>query len=137
MTKISSARIDLEGGRVDRAILKAYGETLVGTQAGVNTGSAYTIDLSTGNIFNLILSANCTFTFTATTLTSGTAYSFTLILKQDATGGRTATWPSTVVWAGGTTPSLSAAASHFDVFSFLTLNAGSSYFGTAIGFDFS
>ncbi len=135
MTKISATRIDLEGGRVDRAMLKAYGETLVGTQAGVNTSSAYTIDLSGGNIFNLILSANCTFTF-SNPLTTGTACSFTLILKQDATGARTATWPSTVVWAGGTTPALTATPAHFDVISFLTINGGSSYFGTAIGFDF-
>ncbi len=136
MTKISATRIDLEGGRVDRAMLKAYGEVLVGTQAGVNTSSAYNIDLSGGNIFNLILSANCTFTFSNASA-SGTACSFTLILKQDATGARTATWPTTIVWAGGTTPTLSAAPNRYDVFSFITINGGSSYYGTAIGFDFS
>jgi hypothetical protein len=49
--------MDAGGARIDNANFKAYGETLVGGSAGTNTGSAYSVDLSTGNEFNLILNA--------------------------------------------------------------------------------
>ena len=104
MTKISAARVDMEGGRVDSATLKNYTETAVGGTGGTNSGTAYTVDLTTGNVFHIFLNANCTFTFPSS-LTSGTAYSFTLVLKQDG-GTRTTTWPSSVIWPGGTAPVL-------------------------------
>lgn len=41
-----------------------------------------------------------------------------LLLQQDATGGRTAGWPSSVHWAGGTAPVMSTGADRMDVFRF-------------------
>src|SRR3989338_6869252 len=95
MTKISAAGVDMEGGRVDSATLKSYTETAVGGTGGTNSGTAYTVDLTTGNVFHIFLNGNCTFTFPST-LTSGTAYTFTLVLRQDG-GTRTATWPSSLI----------------------------------------
>src|SRR3989338_1346427 len=63
MTKISAARVYMEGGRVDSATLKNYTETAVGGTGGTNSGTAYTVDLTTGNVFHIFLNANCTFTF--------------------------------------------------------------------------
>ena len=63
MVKLSAARMDMQGGRVDASTFKQYGETLVGGSAGTNTTATYTVDLSLGNVFNLILNANCAFTF--------------------------------------------------------------------------
>src|SRR3989344_4979628 len=105
MTRISRNRIDLEEGRVDNAVVKDYGETLVGGAAGTNTTSTCEIDIESGNVYNLILNTNCTFTF-SNPHASGTHTAFTLILKQDSVGSRTATWPSSVVSASGTAPTL-------------------------------
>lgn len=126
----------MEGGRVDNSVIKDYGETAVGGAAGTNAGASYTIDISSGNFFNLILNANCTFTYFKNALASGSATSFTLVLKQDATGGRTVTWPANVYWPGNMVPTLTPSASRYDVFTFHTFDAGSSWVGMAGGFNF-
>ena len=130
MTKISAARLNMEGGRIDNPILKAYGEKAV----TATVGSTYTVDTTAGNVFYLTLVANCTFTFPST-LTSGVAYSFTLMLKQDG-GTRTVTWPSSVNWPGSSAPVLSATAGATDAFSFVTINGGTTWLGVAGGLNF-
>jgi hypothetical protein len=50
--------------------------------------------------------------------------SFTVVLKQDGTGGRTVTWWSGIKWAGGATPTLTATAGKYDVFAFVRIAAG-------------
>lgn len=79
-----------------------------------NTGTAYTIDLANGSVQILTLTGNCTFTFP--TATAGR--SFTMLLKQDATGSRTATWPSSVKWPGSVAPVITATASKADLLAF-------------------
>lgn len=79
-----------------------------------NTGTTYTIDLANGSVQILTLTGNCTLTFP--TATAGR--SFTLLLKQDATGSRTATWPSSVKWPGSVAPVITATASKADLFAF-------------------
>ena len=79
-----------------------------------------------GNKFKFTFgAANETFTFTAPT-NPGT---FQMIMVQDGTGSRTATWPATVKWAGGDAPTLSTAASSVDIVSFYW--DGTSYYGVA------
>lgn len=57
-----------------------------------NTGTAQTITVTNGNVYTATLTGNCTFT-----LSGGAAgASFTLVLTNDGTAGRT------VAWAGGT-----------------------------------
>jgi alpha-tubulin suppressor-like RCC1 family protein len=127
--RLSSSRLDAERGRIDQASLKDYAETLVGGASGTRVGSTYTINLAQGNVFHLVLTSNCAFTFSVTAA-SGTAPSFTLILKQDGVGGRTVTWPASVVWAGGV-PTLSTGALKSDIFSFVSDDAGVTWRGFA------
>lgn len=79
-----------------------------------NTSTTYTISLSDGTLQILTLTGNCTFTFP--TATAGK--SFTLFLKQDATGSRTATWPASVKWPSSTAPTITATASKGDKYVF-------------------
>ena len=66
-----------------------------------------TIVWGTDNFFHFQFGAfNETFTFTAPTK-PGT---FLLKLIQDSTGSRTATWPASVEWPGGTAPTLTTTA---------------------------
>src|SRR3569623_1320138 len=115
MVRISSKRIDMEGGRIDRPILKDYNETLVGGAGGTTVTSSCDLDLSQGNAFNIILGPPghgtdpCVFTFSNPTA-SGTACSFVLYLQQDSTGSRTASWPSSVIWPSGIAPTLTTTA---------------------------
>lgn len=42
-----------------------------------------------------------------------------LMVVQDATGGRTVTWPASVLWPGGSPPVLSTAANAVDIVSMI------------------
>jgi hypothetical protein len=97
-TRLGGA-VSVEDNEVTRSKLKDYSETTV----IANTGATYTIDLENGNVFNLTLTGDCTYTF-SNPPASGSAGAFTLIQNQDGTGSRTVTWPASVEWAGGSAP---------------------------------
>lgn len=99
----------------------------------VNSGSAYTIDLSNANLISLTLTTNCTFTFPSPATNIGV--SFTLEILQDTTGSRGVTWPSAVKWSGGVAPVLSTAAGALDIFSFYTIDGGVTWRGFLSGAD--
>lgn len=103
----------------------AYRETVV--TATVST-STYNIDLSLANIFSFTLAANCTFTFTNPP-SAGTSALATIIIKQDATGNRTASFTA-AKYTDGSAPVLSTGANQTDVLTFFTVDGGTSYFGT-------
>ncbi len=128
MVRISANRLTMENGRIDNGVFKDWGETLVGGATGTNSGSSATIDISAGNVYNYILNANCAFTFSNPT-GSGTECSFTVILHQDSTGGRTATWPTVVRWPGGGAPTLTPIPYGIDIFAFSTYDGGATWYG--------
>lgn len=109
----------------DRA-LQSYREVV--TTVGTVSGTTYNIDLSLSNIFDITLGNNVTFTFTNPP-SSGTAMNATIILRQDATGSRTASFTN-AKYTDGVTPILSTGANQIDVLTFFTINGGTTYFGT-------
>lgn len=88
--------------------LKTYKETI---STGGSQASAYTPDYSLGTVHTVTLTGNVTFA-APTNMVAGN--SLTLILTQDATGGRTATWNASYKWLGGT-PTLSTTGASIDV----------------------
>lgn len=88
--------------------LKTYKETVY---AGGSQTTAYTPNYSNGTVHTVTMGGNVTFA-APTNMASGN--SLTLILTQDATGGRTGTWNASYKWAGGT-PTLSTTANAVDV----------------------
>lgn len=121
-------------------------QAMVGTVALANSGGqetvvtnatatgATTLNLANGNVFNLTLTGNVTFTFSGAT--SGKACAFSVYIKQDGTGSRTVTWP-TVKWAGGVAPTLTTTANAIDVLVFESLDGGTTWFGSLVGANFS
>ena len=99
--------------------------------ATANTSTAYTIDLAGGSVQVLTLTGNCTFTFP--TATAGK--SFIILLKQDATGSRTVTWPAAVKWPGGTAPTITATASKLDKYVFTA--DGTNWYGSDAGKNYT
>ncbi|PJZ24394.1 hypothetical protein CH352_14460 [Leptospira hartskeerlii] len=90
-----------------------------------NSGASKTINFGVGYAHRLILdSANCVLSFSGPK--SGKVYSIFLI--QDTTGGRTVTWPSSVVWPGGVAPILSSGPNKADLMIFYY--SGSKYYGS-------
>lgn len=96
-----------------------------------NTGTAYTIDLANGSLQILTLTGNCVFTFPTATAGKG----FTVILKQDGTGSRTATWPAAVAWPAGTAPTITSTASKSDKYTFVA--DGSKWVGSNAGQNYT
>ena len=96
-----------------------------GSVRGVaTTVIAWDIDCSVGNYFTKAVSTSGTFTFT--NAPTGVAYAFTLEITHSS---GSITWPSTVAWANGVPPSLTAGKAH--LFVFVTDDAGARWRGVA------
>jgi len=104
-----------------------YADTVV---ALGNTGTAINLDVTGGNVFTATLTGNATITLRYPVATGSS--SFTLILTNDATAGRT------VAWAGGTfkfpggaaSLSRTTTANAIDVWFFFTPDGGTTWYGT-------
>jgi hypothetical protein len=107
----------------------AYADTVV---AAGNTSTALTLNLQTGNVFTATLTGNATITLSNPVATGSS--SFTLILTNDGTAGRT------VAWAGGSfnfpggvaTLSRTTTANATDIWAFFTPNGGTTWYGNIV-----
>lgn len=103
---------------------------LVNTVAA--SGSTETLpDINVATIHHVTLTANCTFTFP----TAAAGKSFTVWLRQDGTGTRTVTWPGTVRWSAGLSPTLTTTINKTDVISFVCAN-GTNWDGFVGGLNY-
>jgi len=108
----------------------SYNEAYV---AVTSSGAATTVNCEQGNSFSHTLTENTTFTF-SNPPASGTAYSFSIEIIQDASAsGFTVTWPASVDWPAGAAPTLTATASAKDVFVFTTRDGGTNWHGFTAG----
>ena len=114
------------GNTVNNPLFQSYKEYV--NSSTVSTTSL-TLDLSTANIFRLTMSSNVTSLTFSNPPASGTAFSFMLYCQQDATGSRTISWPASVKWPNGSTPTMTTTANKIDIFNFFTLDGGTSYIG--------
>ena len=103
-----------------------------GTDWGYSTGAPQTISGSggtvnipfgAGNIVNLTLTASTTLTFS--THVKGT---YIFKITQGGSGSYTITWPASVIWSGGTAPTLTTTVGKIDIVTFF--HDGTSFFGT-------
>ena len=129
---LTATGIDLGGTALDNSILKNYTERV--STLG-NTGTASTINLANGNVFTATLTGNCAFTFT-TGVTTGAA-SFTLILTNDGTGGRSIVWPASVKWSNSSIPPRTTTANATDIWSFFTPDDGTTWYGNIGLYNFT
>jgi hypothetical protein len=131
---LDSMPIDMQDQQLTRPELKDFSET--STTPAVSAGTL-TLDLEAGNVFETTLTENVTTLTLANPPAAGRAGTCILILRQDAAGGRTLAWPSSVRWAGGTPPLVTAAANTVDMYAFVTRDGGTTWYGFPGGQDFS
>jgi hypothetical protein len=139
-TKTPSQRLEIVGN------IKLSGTLYAGTSVAIGTttarhaldvaGAMYSelvttsssVNWNAGNVQTITLSTSPTLTFS-----NGQAGGiYKLILKQDGTGGRTVTWPATVMWTDAAVPTLSSGAHGVDIITFVY--DGTTYFGSASHF---
>jgi hypothetical protein len=96
-----------------------------------NSGASLTINWATAHTQLTTLTANCTFTFSNPV--AGDVY--VLYLKQDGTGTRTVTWPGSVLWPGGTAPTLTTTINKVDIITFTY--DGTNFRGVTSGLNYA
>lgn len=143
LTSSISGTLNFSGNTLNLPVLQGYGELV--NERG-NSTSVISIDVRDGNIQTLTLNAGIVDVVLSTAgLNSGTMYSITLFIKQDATGGRIIDWSNqTIYWptAEGTYdpvygPTLSTAANYTDIITLVTYNAGTTWYGFLSGKGFA
>lgn len=118
----------------DIGAVSASGGSAEVTNALTASTASTPINLASGNVQTLTLSANTTVSFSGTT--AAKACSISLYVKQDSTGSWVLTWPASVKWPGGIAPTLSAGANKVDLVVLETLDNGTTWYGTLAGADF-
>ncbi|NTW31404.1 MAG: hypothetical protein HGB12_02025 [Bacteroidetes bacterium] len=99
-------------------IFSAASENKVAVMASFAPAVSYTpatVDWNNSNVQEITLAADRSFTFVNGK--SGGVY--TLLITQDATAGRTVTWPANVKWTGSTAPTLSSSPDAVDIIKFV------------------
>jgi len=89
-----------------------------------NSGTADTLDLSTGNVRKSTLTGNVTYTLSNPA--DGATYQIEIFTGA---GGFTATWPATVKWPAGTAPTITATAGRVDLIELTYDSTSGDYFG--------
>ena len=117
---------------IERPVIKDYGETR--TTPSISSGTL-TLNLENGNVFGVSLNASITTLTIQNPSASGTACSFTLAFTADGTL-RTVTWGASVKWAGGNTPTLTSTNGKVDIFTFVTWDAGTTWYAFVSGQNF-
>ena len=125
--KIAGTDIIDQSRNILSSTFQNYTETV--NALGTVPAGTIGIDLSNGNVVTATLPTSGTVTFTFTTGVTTNAVSFTLYLTNPASGTPTLAWPASVKWPGGTTPTRTTTASKIDVWSFITTNNGTNWFG--------
>ena len=94
------------------------------------------LDLSVSRVFTVSLNASVTtLTISNTPATASMSQNFSLILTADGTA-RTITWPASVKWANNDAPSLTSANAKKDILSFVSTDAGTTWYGFIGGLNF-
>jgi alpha-tubulin suppressor-like RCC1 family protein len=99
----------------------------VGVVTAAQSGTT-TIDLSLGNAIYFTQDTNTTVAFANTTTTQKLKF---IRVKDDTTDARTITWPSSIIWNGGTAPTLidSSRANDVQIFNLTTIDQGVTWYG--------
>lgn len=115
--------------KLDKGTFKNYKE--IYTSPTISTGQL-TLDLSSGNIFNVSLNGNIAIMTITNSPSSSFSGSFTLIFTADGTA-RVVSWTSSIKWPSGNAPALTSTNGKRDIFVFTTTDGGTNYYGFVAG----
>jgi hypothetical protein len=136
----------VEGAASQTGNLQEWRDSSSNVLAAVHSNGVFKVNAHYGNITTNTDGATVTFNLSVTDkhiVTLGgnrtlavsnvqDGQAFIIILKQDATGGRTVTWWNNILWPAGFQPVLTVTGDKHDVFSFLRVSS-SLYLGFIIG----
>lgn len=121
----------MENSRLEQPVIKRYHET-VSALTSVSGGTT-TLDLSAGNVFQLVHSADTTIALSNVPATSGVATTITIVRKKDnSSTARTITWPSSFKWSSGASPTLTSTANATDIITAISKDNGTTWYAFAV-----
>lgn len=123
---------DMRGNSISHANLIDYAETF----SSQSVSGDVVLDFSNGNTQQIILTGDVTsFNITNTLYgyNNNKVYSLTLIVKQDAIGGRVINWPSSFKWSNNTAPEFTPTPLYTDVFTLFTTDQGVTWYSFLSG----
>lgn len=121
-TSAFSSNVSFSNNYIIASSFKATSEFI----SNVTTTSATTtLDLSTSNFFNISVDRNTNLIFS--NQPTGRVSSFTVIIKQDTTGGWTIGLPASCKYPNKQTPVKTTAANAIDLWTFTTYDGGTTY----------
>ena len=135
-----SGNVNLQDNTLSRVEFLDYFERYVDLGDFTNKGAQIPIDLSTAQVFRTKLTVAC-IGLTLTNIpdnANANAVGFSLLFVGDGTA-RTMTWnigSAGVSWAAGTAPTYTSTANKIDIYSFLSTNGGSNWYGFVGGQNF-
>lgn len=132
--QVRPGEVNCQDSKIIRPYFQDYAEVRPTPSSSAGT---LTLDLTTGNVFEVTLTENVTTLTISNWPATGRAGSFTLVIHQDGTGGWTVTWPAAVLWHNGSAPTVSAAIGATDIYSFLSTTAGTTIYGGVGGQAFA
>lgn len=95
-----------------------------------------TLDLNDATTFLVTRNANITtLTVSNPNSSSGTAHSFSIIFTGNGTT-YSVSWPASIKWAGGNSPSLTSTNGKKDILHFTTVDGGTNWYGFIGGLNF-
>ena len=136
-----SGNVNLQDNVLSRVEFLDYFERYVDLGDFTSKGNTIPIDLSTGQVFRVRLTVTGASGLTVSNVPdngNANAVGFTLLFVGDGTA-RVMTWNiggTAVTWAGGTAPTYTSTNNKTDVFSFLTRDGGTTWFGFVGGQNF-
>ena len=129
--EFTDSKITMGDNLIETPELIDYAESV--NAIGGTGGGTQALDIALGNVQTATVDTSTnTFTFDNPSI-SGKSCSFTLILTNGAS--QTVVWPTSVDWAGGTAPTLTA--SGIDILTFMTIDGGTIWYGFLAGADMS
>ena len=140
-TTISSSDIQNFSTDVQNVIDETYvssldvtANVLEETSQQISAGATQTLDLSTGNVFQVTLTQDATLDFSGVTL--GKVNRMTVELIQDSSGNHNVTLPSSVTWENNSPPTFSLNAGATDIIEMYTADDGVTWRAHVIGLNF-
>jgi hypothetical protein len=129
--EFTDSKITLNDNLLETPEMLDYSESV--NAIGATGGGTQDIDLTLGNVVTATVDSSAnTFTFSNPSAT-GKSCSFTLILTNG--GSQTVNWPAAVDFAGGSAPDLTTAG--VDILAFMTIDAGTIWYGFPAGIEMS
>lgn len=123
-----SASILMADNIIERSVLKDYGVT---HNAVSSSSNVVVLDLTTGNSFVTTLTENITTVTLSNPPATGTYGQLVWKIIQDGSSGAfTVTFPASVLWPGGTAPTITVTNDAIDEVTLRTIDAGTEWRGS-------